>query len=107
LKVSPRTGSSGTVLSISGKDRIEPGTRNDGSVTHNPIDVVVQLTTTDRQTGFDPKHVPVHPDGSWSGTLTVPAAADPALGYQVNAHCLMGGDAILLPYEPVPFRVTR
>jgi hypothetical protein len=100
LAVSPTSGPPGTVISISGQGCGRTG------VATSAIDVVVNLTTTDRQTGFDFAHVATRPDGSWAGTLTVPVGADPSIGYLVNADCSMNGDEALFEYESVPFHVT-
>ena len=100
LAVSPTSGAPGTVISISGQGCARTG------VATSAIDVVVNLTTTDRQTGFDFAHVATRPDGSWAGTLTVTVDADPSIGYLVNAVCSMNGDELLFEYESVPFQVT-
>ena len=66
----------------------------------------MNLTTTDRQTGFAAAHIATRANGSWAGTLTIPARAEPSIGYLVNASCAMYGDELLLDYQSVAFRVT-
>jgi hypothetical protein len=100
LTVSPTSGPPGTVFSISGEGCAKSG------VATSVVDIVVNLTATDRQTGFAAAHVATRPDGSWTGMLTVPANADPSSAYLVNASCQMNGDEALFEYESVPFQVT-
>jgi hypothetical protein len=99
LQVAPASGGPLTVVSIRGEGCVkssgEPGT----------LDVIVNLTTTDRQTGLDATHVPVRADGSWIASLTVPATAAPN-DYLVNATCNRDGDIVELEYESEPFTVT-
>jgi hypothetical protein len=101
LTVAPTSGPPGTVISVSGHDCARSG------VATSAIDVVVNLTTTDGQTGFAAAHVATQPDGSWTGTLTVPPTADPSIGYLVNASCVREGDELLFDYESVAFDVTE
>ena len=88
------------MVSINGRDCARSG------VPTSAVDIVVNLTTTDRQTGFAFAHLATRADGSWAGTLTVPAHADPSIGYLVNASCQMYGDEALFDYESVAYRVT-
>lgn len=104
VRVAPTSGPPGAVISVEAGGCRQSSVRSDAGV-QREIDVVVNLTTTDRQTGLDAKHVPVKPGGSWSATLTVPPATRPAT-YRVNAFCLMGGDTLLFDYTPVPFSVS-
>jgi hypothetical protein len=78
LKVSPTSGRPGTVFSVTADSCYESNVRPDASPPH-PIDVVVNLTIRDRQTGVAAKHAAVPPAGSWSATLTVPPTAAVAM----------------------------
>jgi hypothetical protein len=98
LQVSPLTGGPLTVISIGGEGCVKP-IRDRG-----PLDVLVNLTTTDRQSGLGAVHVPVRDGGSWTASLTVPATAVPG-DYVVNAFCNRDGDIGLIEYESKPFTV--
>jgi len=100
LAISATSGPPGTLLSIGGQGCASPGDDP------NTIDVVVNLTTIDRTTGFAYADVVPRLDGSWTATLTVPPTADPSIGYLVNADCVRDGDMLLFGYESTAFQVT-
>jgi hypothetical protein len=64
----------------------------------------VNITTSDRQTQLVAAHLAVQSDGTWAGSLTVPANA-PSTDYLVNATCAVG-DVVVFEYASVPVEVV-
>jgi hypothetical protein len=69
-------------------------------------DVLVNVTTTDQQTGLGAVHAPVAADGSWHATVPIRADADVSKSYVANAVCLHEGDEAMLQYASQPIVVT-
>lgn len=64
----------------------------------------VSLVTADRQDGIALGRYETQRDGTWSGALVVPAAADPQQEYVLVARCA-NLDAVVLDYGALPFDV--
>ena len=90
VTASPTSGPSGTVITVSGT-----GCEVD------TVDLVIGASSG--QSGgivAETEDVPVKDDGTFKGTITVPANSDPSFNYQVGATCGSGS------YPGVPFDVT-
>jgi len=95
MRVTPRSGPVGTVISVK-------------SVTPSPLDgdqiTLVGLFAPDAEEPVIDTAVEVGEDGHWSASLVVPRSATPG-DYVVFALTVNESDG-LFPYEEVPFEVT-
>jgi hypothetical protein len=94
--VAPSSGPPGTVVHLSGSG-CAPG------IVASPSQDYVKITSTSLSSSAN---IPVAANGSWSGTLTVPANA-PALPGLVVAACFTDGlPSLITTYSPHGFTVT-
>jgi hypothetical protein len=93
--VSPTTSAPGGTLAVTGE-----GCQSDLDLPG----ININITTTDRLTQLVAAHLAVQSDGSWAGSLTIPANAR-STDYLVNATCAVG-DVVVFEYASVRVEVV-